>query len=224
MRLLFLLFTFACVACAQSRDGSLGTPPPKAVDASTSIPDAGNTNTVDASFGAEDISLGISSDLSEGNTPSLDGIDGSFDAGGNQVGGGTDGPCAFNGTPKAELGAPGLYFEAWKDGDSIPLTFGSEGGVSVSFNLALWGGYENAETLDVKVYQGSELIAEWLSNNVPLTCQAEGFLLLVQYAINLSPEIDVFTLIDQEGRVEVTANFGSFELSAAHSGTFQLEL
>lgn len=170
-----------------------------------------------------DASLGSSPDLSGESNATKDGFDGSADSGTiPPIGGG--GPCDQDVPAKAELGAPGLYFESWNAGASIPLTLGSEGGVSVRFNLATWGLPEIADSLYSSVYAGEQLIAEWNATQVIFVCQEEGYQLLVQYSVDLSPDEDIFSLVDQPGRIEIQLTYGQLSVEASHSGSFELDL
>jgi hypothetical protein len=216
-------------ACAQAGvdDGSI--PPIISADASSKTLDSGSNNTFDASWGTDE---GSATDLGPDAGPDTkgpsnlpkDGFDGTADAGTDLSLGGGGGPCDLDVPPSAQLGAPGLYFEPWSEGATIPLSLGSEGGVSVRFNLATWGLPEIIISLYSAVYAGEQKIAEWTASSVIFACQEDGSHLLVQYSINLSPDSDIFSLLDQAGRVEVRLEFEGLSIETNHNGSFELDL
>jgi hypothetical protein len=231
MRFFSLLFCLSILACSQPKagDGGVNIPPNKGGDTFSSDLDEGSPQSFDASWGAQDASnsvdlgLGTGPDTSEGRRSSKDGFDGTVDSGTMPpIGGGS--PCDQDVPAKAELGAPGLYFESWNEGASIPLSLGSEGGISVRFNLATWGLPEVADSLHSAVYVGDQLIAEWSVTQEIFVCQEEGYQLLVQYSVDLSPDEDIFSLVDQSGRIEVELTYGALSVETSHSGSFELDL
>jgi hypothetical protein len=161
----------------------------------------GDSNAFDASFGDTDKSA-----------------DGS-------LGGGS--PCPVDGPAIVQLGPPNFSFSPWPEGAAIPLALGSEGGASVRFNLATWSIPEMVEALHIRVFLGTEKIADTTSTGVLLTCQPGGPGLLIQFAVNISSEVDVFSLIDQAGSIEVQLDFtgldGPDTAETSHSGLFTLD-
>jgi hypothetical protein len=175
----------------------------------------------DATFGFPD----------EGISNTLDGIDGNppEDSNGNtpipelpQVGGGD--PCDTNENPSIQIGEAGLYFEALASGADIPLTIGSEGGVSVSFNLSTRGIPQSISSLYAAVYLNETMLSDWTANNVEFTCQPDGSRLLIQYALSLPQDTDIFSLVDQLGTINIRLDFDGSSIETSHQGTFVLDL
>lgn len=234
MRVLQLFIISFCIfACSKSSDGSGGTNPPDPVDVTTPedlekfSPDSTPSEDVldgaikDAVFGLPD--KGISN--------TLDGIDGNPPEDSNEntpipelplIGGGD--PCDTNESPSIEIGEAGLYFEALASGADIPLTIGSEGGISVSFNLATRGVPQNVSALYTAVYLNETMLSDWTANNVEFTCQPDGSRLLIQYALNLPPDTDIFSLVDQPGTINIRLDFDGSSIETSHQGTFVLNL
>lgn len=216
-------------ACAKAGGDDGSNPPIISGDASSQTLDSDSNKTFDASLAtdegsAADLGPGAGPDTKAPNNLPKDGFDGAADTGSELpiIGGG--GPCDLDVPPSAQLGAPGLYFEPWSEGATIPLSLGSEGGVSVRFNLATWGLPEAIDSLYSAVYAGEEKIAEWTASSVAFACQEDGSHLLVQYSINLPPDSDIFSLVDQAGRVEVRLEYEGLSIETNHNGSFELDL
>ena len=86
---------------------------------------------------------------------------------------------------------------------------------------------EMVDALHIRVFLGTEKIADTTSTDVVLTCQPGGPGLLIQYAVNIPSDVDVFSLIDQAGSIEVQLDFtgpdGPDTAETSHSGLFTLD-
>jgi hypothetical protein len=93
--------------------------------------------------------------------------------------------------------------------------------------VATWSVPEVVDALHIRVFLDTEKVADSTTTEVPLSCQPAGPGLLIQYAVNISADVDVFSLIDQAGSIEVQVDFtgpdGPDTVETSHAGLFTLD-